>query len=49
MTSNIKHAMDSTIPVVFSITTKAYNGVFIILMMMTIGGKPLSSKVHKKV
>ena len=43
MTSNIKHTMESMIPVVFSITTKAYTGVFMTLMMTIIGGNPLSS------
>jgi hypothetical protein len=49
MTSNIKHAMDSIIPVVFNITTKAYTGVFMTLMMTTIGGKPLASKQHREI
>lgn len=47
MMSNIKHPMDSIIPVVFNITTNAYIGVFMTLMMTTIGGKPLASNDRK--
>ena len=47
--SNIKHPMDSIIPIVFNITTNAYTGVFMTLMMTTIGGKPLASNDRKPV